>query len=248
MTIMITTMTTGISSRINLEKFKEMPNYKIADVIWNICPKQSQTKALLRKYEFPEPVADVTVPAFPESAVAEHMQLLQYINDTLAGGYQGLMLHAAALVYNRKAYLFVALPGTGKTTHLRLWQQVMGEKVFVLNGDKPFLRVKDGQILVYGGPWQGKEGLGCNAVCPLGGVYLLRRGRENRVCKISAPEKLKGLLDAILLCEDHRTMLGAMEVLNTLCRTAPVSALYCNMTPDAVDAVRRHIEEEGCEN
>ncbi len=225
-----------------------MPNYKIADVVWNICPQKPCTQALLRKYESSEPDADVSVPIFPESAVAEHIHLLQYINEKLAGSYQGLMLHAAAIVYNGKAYLFVALPGTGKTTHVCLWRQVLGDRVFILNGDKPFLRVKDGQILAYGGPWQGKEGYGCNGVYPLGGVYLLRRGTENRVCQVSSAEKLKGLLDAILLCEDHRAMVGAMEVLNTLCKTVPVNALYCNMETGAVDAVLRHMEEEGCED
>lgn len=226
-----------------------MPNYKIADIVWSICPKQSYTRDLLREYETTESCAEVTVPAFSKGAEAEHIQLLQYINEQLAGNYQGLMLHGAAIIYNKKAYLFVALPGTGKTTHIGLWRQVMGDKVCILNGDKPFLRDKGNQILVYGGPWRGKEGLGCNAVCPLGGVYLLRRGEENRVCKASSREKLQGLLDAILLCEDHRAMLNVMAVLDALCKSVPVSVLYCNMETDAVNTVLRHMEEgETCEN
>ena len=226
-----------------------MPNYKIADVVWSICPKQPYTQDLLREYKTAESGAEVIVPAFSKGSESEHIQLLQYINEQLAGNYQGLMLHGAAIVYDQKAYLFVALPGTGKTTHIGLWRQVMGEKVCILNGDKPFLRDKDNQILVYGGPWRGKEGFGCNAVYPLGGIYLLRRGKENRVCKASSPEKLRGLLDAILLCEDHRAMLNAMAVLDTLCKSVPVSVLYCNMETDAVITVLRHMEEgAACEN
>lgn len=225
-----------------------MPNYKIADVVWGICPKQRYTLQLLCDYETTEQAVDVIVPDLSTETKPENIELLQYINDELADSFQGLMLHAAAIVYNQKAYLFVATPGTGKTTHICLWKQMLGDRVRILNGDKPFLRIKENQILVYGGPWRGKEGFGCNEACPLGGVYLLRRGQTNRVCKVSSGEKLEGLLDAILLCEDHRTMLNVMAMLDTLCKNVPVNALYCNMETGAVDAVRRHIEEEGFEN
>ena len=220
-----------------------MPNYKIADVVWEIFPQQSGTCDLLRDYETTELVAHEIVPENMKGQELEHIQLLQYINERLAGKYHGLMLHAAAIVYRGKAYLFVALPGTGKTTHISLWRKVVGEEVLVLNGDKPFLRNQDGKILVYGGPWRGKEGFGCNGVYPLGGVYLLNRGQENRVCQASSQEKLGKLLDAILLCEDHGAMLNVMATLDALCKSVPVCMLYCNMETDAVDVVRKHIEE-----
>ena len=225
-----------------------MPKYKIADVIWDICPEQENTKNLLKDYEVVMQNADVKVPAMNQDEIPEHMQLLQYINEQLAGKYQGIMIHAAAIVYRQKAYLFAATPGTGKTTHICLWKQVLGDEALVLNGDKPFIRIKDDQILVYGGPWRGKERLGCNEVYPLGGVYLLRRGQENRVCKTVFGERLQGLLDSVLLCAEHESMVSTMNILNAICKTVPVATLHCNMEKDAVYTVLKHIEEGDHEN
>jgi serine kinase of HPr protein (carbohydrate metabolism regulator) len=102
--------------------------------------------------------------------------------------YNGLRIHASAVEVDGKAYLFSANSGTGKSTHTRLWREVFGDRAVMVNDDKPFLRMTEGAVMVYGSPWNGKHGLGCNLSVPLKAVCILERGEENRIEKISAKQ------------------------------------------------------------
>lgn len=89
-----------------------------------------------------------------------------------------LLVHGAVIEFERRAYLFTAPSGTGKSTHIRLWRQYLGDAVRVINGDKPFVRIPDCREeppVVYGTPWAGKEGWQCNSSAPLAGIVLLSR-------------------------------------------------------------------------
>ena len=73
-----------------------------------------------------------------------------------------MLLHAAVLEYDGNGYAFLGKSGTGKSTHTGLWlKHVPSSKI--VNGDKPILQYVDPQFIVYGTPWMGKEGLGCNS-------------------------------------------------------------------------------------
>ena len=46
------------------------------------------------------------------------------------------------------AYAFCAKSGTGKTTHTKLWMQLLGDRMSYINGDKPLIRIIDDQIYI----------------------------------------------------------------------------------------------------
>lgn len=93
------------------------------------------------------------------------------------------VIHAAAMLWHKKAWLFAARGGTGKSTQLRLWKELYGEEVQIINGDKPILHFEiNGDIFVYASPWKGKEEWGDDSLsAPLGGIVLLRQGSINRI-------------------------------------------------------------------
>ena len=99
-----------------------------------------------------------------------------------------LMLHGSTVAVDGFAYLFTAACGTGKSTHTRLWREVFGERAVMVNDDKPFLCLEDNRVLAYGSPWTGKHGLGSNVCYPLKGICMIRRGLEDRICRIGANE------------------------------------------------------------
>ena len=99
-----------------------------------------------------------------------------------------LMLHGSTVAVDGYAYLFTAACGTGKSTHTRLWREVFGERAVMVNDDKPFLRLEDNRVLAYGSPWTGKHGLGSNVCYPLKGICMIKRGLEDRICRIGANE------------------------------------------------------------
>ena len=53
------------------------------------------------------------------------------------------VLHSALFDVEGEGIAFAAHSGTGKTTHMRLWEQLLGDKFKVVNGDKPIIRFFD---------------------------------------------------------------------------------------------------------
>ena len=196
------------------EKLPSVSCYRFADVVWQIRPQNRYLRDLLRPFRVEEDAAEAVIPLFPGNWEQENNGVLQAVHETLAECFDGLLFHSAALIYEGKAYLFVAPPGTGKTTHILLWKACLGDSVKILNGDKPFLRLRGQDVMVYGGPWRGKEGLGINGACSLGGIYLLCRGEENNVRAASMTEKLSGLLRATIFSGNagHRSRVLALPL------------------------------------
>ncbi|MBT1173184.1 hypothetical protein JS528_07430 [Bifidobacterium sp. MA2] len=92
-----------------------------------------------------------------------------------------LVFHGATIEVDGRAYIFTAPSGTGKSTHIRLWRRVFGDRVAIINGDKPILRIERDssggapRVVAYGTPWAGKEGWQRNVSAPLGGICVVER-------------------------------------------------------------------------
>lgn len=104
--------------------------------------------------------------------------------------FDGLMLHASAVEYKGKAYLFSGPCTVGKSTHTRLWQQTFGDAAQVFNDDKPALRFVDGRWYAYGTPWCGKDGINQNKKVPVAGICFLKQGTDNEIRRMSSEEAI----------------------------------------------------------
>lgn len=109
--------------------------------------------------------------------------------------YQGMMLHASAVAVEGGAYLFSAACGIGKSTHTKLWKQMLGDRAVILNDDKPTLRLQDHTWYAYGTPWCGKDGINENMRAELAGICFLKQAAENRIRRLSPQEALFHLLE-----------------------------------------------------
>lgn len=78
-----------------------------------------------------------------------------------------LTMHGSALCMDGEAYIFAAKSGTGKSTHSRYWREVYGNRVWMISDDRPFLKITDHGVMVYGNPWNDKRFPGRNASAPL---------------------------------------------------------------------------------
>ena len=67
--------------------------------------------------------------------------------------YDAFLMHAAAIDIDGYGLAFSAPSGIGKTTRVLLWQDTFGDRMKVINGDKPFLRFLDDKLLAFGTPW-----------------------------------------------------------------------------------------------
>ncbi len=148
--------------------------------------------------------------------------------------FDGMMLHASAVVVEGRAYLFSATSGMGKSTHTRLWCQEFSDRgAFILNDDKPALRLKDDQVFAYGTPWSGKTDLNRNICVPVAGICLLRRGTKNQIRRSTAKEAIFAILEQT--ARPYGTDLNGklLDLLDRLLVHVPVWYLECNMEPQA---------------
>ena len=66
--------------------------------------------------------------------------------------FDAFVMHSSVVAVDGQAYAFAAESGIGKSTHTRYWKQVLGDRVTVINGDKPIYRLVHGKLLAYGTP------------------------------------------------------------------------------------------------
>lgn len=149
----------------------------------------------------------------------------------------GFLLHASALEYEGKAYVFTAPSGTGKSTHARMWQQCFGaENVRILNDDKPAIRIEETGCMVYGTPFSGKTDLNLNRKAPLGAVCILTRGTKNKVMRMEPKDAVPYLFSQTILPNEERPFELLFNMLEQLFCEVPVYKMECTATEEAAQA------------
>lgn len=144
-----------------------------------------------------------------------------------------LLMHGSALCMDGEAYIFTAPSGTGKSTHARLWREVFGDRVRMINDDKPMLKITENGAAVWGTPWNGKHHLSMNGSAPLKAIVSLSRDDSNHIRKMTSAEAFPLLMKQAYGSEDPVTMMRIMELEKQLLNTVDFYAMGCNMSPDA---------------
>lgn len=125
------------------------------------------------------------------------------------------LIHGAAIAIGNKAVLFTAPSRTGKTTHIRLWlRNVHG--AYVINGDKPLIRITDKQAIVCGTPWAGSEQYYTDAQIPLSVVVFMERNETNEIKEISFKDAYPLLLQQTYMPNDATKAKLVLNMLNML--------------------------------
>ena len=146
-----------------------------------------------------------------------------------------LVMHGSALCMDGEAYIFIASSGTGKSTHARFWREVFGDRVWMLNDDKPMLRFMEDQVLVCGTPWDGKHHLSRNAYAPLKAVVHLTRDEKNYIEPMSKADAFQLLLKHAFLSNKGGNRVRIMELEKKLLMTADFYKLGCNQSREAAE-------------
>ena len=104
------------------------------------------------------------------------------------------LFHGAAFLWKDKAWILTAPSGTGKTTQLKNWRNLLKKDIRIINGDKPVVTCKDNKVYVSSSPWRGKERLGHpDLSAELGGIILLEQGDRNEITRLSVQEAVHPL-------------------------------------------------------
>ena len=214
---------------------------KIADIPIGIENRYSYIRHLCRKFEVTEaPVffVFVTEEEITEEqngekrfsrGYCESLCIYRKICCRLAR-YDAFLMHSAVIAVDGAAYVFAAPSGTG------------------INGDKPVFRFKDGVLHACGTPWQGKEGMGCNEMCPVQAVCFLEQGCENRIRRLGVEEVNGRIFHQILIPKEEEDFTCFWPLLEKLVTATDFYLLQCNRTQEAVwmayHAMRRNEHAE----
>lgn len=144
-----------------------------------------------------------------------------------------LLFHGSALAVDGEGYLFTAKSGTGKSTHTRYWQETFGERVVMVNDDKPFLRFAPEGVFLCGAPWSGKHGLDNNVEVPLKGICILHRGGENVISPLSPEGALPSFLHQACPPLAGSCQPKFRELVEALSRRVPLWDMTCTKSPEA---------------
>ncbi|MCD7845206.1 MAG: hypothetical protein LUG57_05020 [Oscillospiraceae bacterium] len=149
-------------------------------------------------------------------------------------------LHGACISYRGRGYLFAAASGTGKSTHIGLWKQYVGEGVDIVNGDKPIFHVQEGdgqtKITAYDTPWCGKEGWNRKHSAQMGAICFISRSEDgkNHIRPVEPEEAVSLLLRHMFHPYEPEATGRMLELLDKIIETLPLYDLRCDMSEDAV--------------
>ena len=184
------------------------------------------------------PGASYDVACYMDSAASFYSQLMNF---------GGIYIQSSAVEYEGKVYLFSGPSTVGKSTHARLWQQLFGDAVRVINDDKPALRFIDGTWYAYGTPWCGKDGINQNRKAPVAGICFLKQGKENSIRRLSSEEALQHLLPQTIHKFSKVNRLEMMlNILDNLISNVPIYELENVPVPEA--ALLSYRTMSGAEN
>ncbi|MBQ9064730.1 MAG: hypothetical protein IJ123_04725 [Blautia sp.] len=230
--------------------------YRFADVNIRITYINEAVNLYCKDYRTDEP-ADFAVIIEQkdidyERSRAEHSGFSDAYLETLAvyrkiaermPQYDACLLHGSAIAVDGAAYIFTAASGTGKSTHARLWRELLGDRAVMINDDKPFIRVhSDGTAAAYGTPWDGKHHLSRNIAAPVRSVCILERSAENHIRQITKEEAFPMLLRQIYRPADPEALSKTLKLIDRL--NVKLYRLGCNMESEAAEISYNTMKEE----
>ncbi len=177
--------------------------------------------------------AEIAVsPYSPKRSYAESICVYREIAKQLPF-YNRIVFHGAVISYGGKGYLFTAPSGTGKTTHISLWRDYI-DGVEIVNGDKPILRIENGEAEAFATPYSGKEGYQNGKSIMLSGLCIIKRGTENKIKKVNAGSVLSEIMNQVYLPYEAEAVVKTLDLLDALFKAVPVYVLECDISREAV--------------
>lgn len=162
----------------------------------------------------------------------EELAIYRKISERMPA-YDTFLFHGSAVAVDGFAYMFTAPSGTGKSTHAKLWCDLLGDNAIMINDDKPFIKITQNQAIAYGTPFNGKHRRGNNISVPLKAICILERSESNHIHKITANEAYTKLLQQTYRPLNPLALTKTLQLLDELMKRVDFYHLCCNMDIEA---------------
>lgn len=187
-----------------------------------ICPITRDTAPLYVEDDLWFRLSDVEREEFP-GPWTEFYQLTGLVSRFLLN-YQRCVYHGVAILWRGLAWIITAPSGTGKTTQLRLWQELFGDEMEVINGDKPVIECREDEtVWVYPSPWNGKESYSGTKSGRLAGIIVLEQADHNEIYRLNLRSSMIPIYRQFLYYADYEDEIRAAgQMLGVVLRNIPV--------------------------
>lgn len=148
------------------------------------------------------------------------------------------LLHSALFDVEGTGIAFAAHSGTGKTTHMLLWQKLLGDKMKIINGDKPIIRFFDNEpdtAYGYGTPWNGKEKFGCNGKTRVKHICFIERADTNSCEKMQDDDLVDRIMNQVYVPRTPLGAMAAMQLVDRFLKSCEIWKIKCNMDISAAE-------------
>ena len=230
----------------------------IADLVTELSPVYDETKRLAKPFIYEgerqtdillsvsEKTLDSMMSRAAEGVTVGKMENLALSSEFCrkAIPFGTMLIHSSALICDGGAYLFSADSGVGKSTHTRLWLREFGERVHIMNDDKPVVRLLEDGALVCGTPFDGGSGIALNETYPLKAVVFVERGEENSVRVPASKEIIQKLYFQTAHFVSAETAVEMLNNFEKLLGLTRFFVLTCNMDSSAAHVAYEEIVEK----
>lgn len=247
----------------NKRVVKSLPIYDIAGlkVKMNNCGGRTQKQSIAYLSENQSENQKVDIEIFVDEsrikeAMTEHPEMNSDDWEYMITGsdfykavirYKGILLHSSCVVVDGVAYAFSADSGTGKSTHTQMWLKKFGERAYILNDDKPCIRIIDGKVYACGTPWSGKYDYSVPEIVPLGAICFLERSETNHIEPCDIKKAVYNVFSQTVRRFGPNAMERLFDILEEIFRKIPIYQLGCNISEEAVEisynAMKRDVED-----
>lgn len=232
--------------------------YRMADFNMDIKGTQKGISIICAPFKCLAEKADFEITVGPEDIKRERESAEQNYSDSYLETValnrliaeelpkrDAFLLHSAVFDVDGIGIAFAARSGTGKTTHLLRWSALLGERLTVINGDKPFVRFFEGEEypFAYGTPWNGKEHLGNRGKTPLKHICFIERGSENKAAEIGKNEATDLLFAQVYMPKNPESAAKTLGLINRLIESCELWKITCNLDENAAEIPYKTIFE-----
>lgn len=232
-------------------------NYLLADYVLDLKGRFPRLEKMCSDYavENQNPIAEfeVTDEDLAHEAEKSEAKYSNFYLETIAMYrkiaewlplHNAFLLHSAVYDVNGVGIALAAHSGTGKTTHMRLWQQLLGDEFKIVNGDKPIIRFFDGEPntpYAYGTPWNGKEHLGCNMKTKLQHICFIERAEVNSCTPMEPKEAIDLIFNQVYMPKNPMAVMNTIQLINRFIYDCKLWKIRCNMDISAAEVAYKTI-------
>lgn len=157
---------------------------------------------------------------------------------------EGVVIHSSSISFNNQGMIFTAPSGTGKSTHVRLWETYVGNSVSVINDDSPVIRFVNDIPYICGTPWSGSSDRFLNLEVPLKGIVVLQQASENSIRRLNLHEALINVMPRLFMPHFDENLMGNVyRILDMLLLKVPVYLLACRPDKEAMEMSYQCLEK-----